>query len=110
MATNRQQFFKKHNIPEGESLSLERISKLSNIPIAALKEVYSKGEGAYSSQPESVRVQGSFEKNPSLAAVPLSGRLSMAQWAMGRVYAFANKSPKVYYKADDSIRKKYGLR
>jgi hypothetical protein len=109
MATNRLQFFKKHGIPETSSLSLPKIAKLSGIPIAALKEVQSRGRGAYSSNPTSVRTQGTFEKNASLSAVPLSGRLSMAQWAMARVYSFVNKGKGTYYGADADIRKKYGV-
>lgn len=109
MATNREQFFKKHGIPLNESLSLPKIAKLANMPLAALKEVQSRGRGAYSSNPTSVRTKGTFGKNPSLAAVPLSGRLSMAQWAMARVYSFVNKGAGTYYKADADIRKKYNI-
>ena len=77
------------------------------MPIAALREVYSRGEGAYSSNPTSVRTKSTFGKNPSLAVVPLKKRLSMAQWAMARVYAFVQKSKGTYYGADADIAKKY---
>lgn len=106
MPTHRERFFKKHGIPTSESLSLAEVSKLSKVPIAALKEVYKRGEGAYSNNPESVRVKGTFAKNPSLAAVPLSGRLSMAQWAMARVYSFVDKG-KTYRTTDKDIATKY---
>ena len=104
--TNREQFFKKHGVPLTESLSLAQVAKLSKVPIAALKEVYKRGEGAYANNPESVRVKGTFAKNPSLAAVPLSGRLSMAQWAMARVYSFVNKGT-TYRTTDKDIATKY---
>lgn len=107
--THREQFFKKHGIPLTESLSLPKVAKLSEMPLAALKEVYSRGLGAASSNPESIRVKGTFAKNPSLAAVPRSGRLSAPQWAMARVYSFVNKGAGTYYKADADIRKKYNV-
>ena len=109
MPTHREAFFKRHNIPKNESLSIEQVSKLSAMPVAALREVYSRGLGAAKSNPESLRVQGSFAKNPSLSAVPRSGRLSSPQWAMARVYSFVNKGAGTYYKADADIRKKYGV-
>lgn len=106
MPTHRERFFKKHGIPTSESLSLAEVAKLSKVPIAALREVYKRGEGAYANNPESVRVKGTFAKNPSLAAVPLSGRLSMAQWAMARVYSFVDKG-KTYRTTDKDIATKY---
>lgn len=108
MPTHREAFFKRHNIPKNESLSIEQVSKLSNVPVAALKEVYQRGLGAAKSNPESVRVKGTFEKNPSLSAVPRSGRLSAPQWAMARIYSFVNHG-KTYKTADADIAKKYGV-
>lgn len=107
--TNREKFFKKHDVPLSESLSMAQVAKLSGMPIAALREVYRRGQGAYSSNPQSVRTKGSFAKNPSLAAVPLAGRLSMAQWSMARVYSFVAKAKGTYYGADADIRKKYDI-
>jgi len=110
MATNREQFLKKNKIPTSQSLSTPEVARIAKMPLPALMEVEARGRGAYSSQPQSVRVKGTFAKNPSLSAVPLSGRLSQQQWARGRSYAFANKSKKVYYGADNDIRLKYGLK
>lgn len=107
MPTNREAFFKKHGIATTESLSLEQVSRLSKQPIAALREVYQRGLGAAKTNPESVRVKGTFAKNASLAAVPRSGRLSAPQWAMARVYAYVQKSKGTYYGADADIVKKY---
>lgn len=106
MPTHREQFLKRHGIPTSQSLSIEDVAKLAKIPVAALREVYNRGEGAYSNNPQSVRVKGTFAKNPSLKSVPLSGRLSMAQWAMARVYSFVNKG-KTYKTADKDIALKY---
>lgn len=76
------------------------------MPVAALRKVYEKGVGAYHTNPESVRVKGTFKKDPS---VPLSGKLSPQQWGMARVYAFVMKTPKVFYGADKHIAEQYHL-
>ena len=77
-----------------------------NIPYRALLEVYKKGIGAWKTNPESVRLQ-SGEKNYKASR---AGKMSKEQWAMARVNAFLEKRDTVYYGADDSIRRKYGLR
>ena len=106
MKTNREAFLSKHDLPTDTSLSLMEISKLSGMPFSALKAVYNKGLGAYHTNPESVRVKGTFKKDPS---APLSVKLSPQQWAMARVYAFVMKTPKVFRKADREIADRYGL-
>jgi hypothetical protein len=110
MATNREQFLKKHNIPTSQSLSTPEIARIAKMPLPALMEVAARGAGAYRTQPESVRVKGTFAKNPSLSAVPLSGRLSQQQWSKARVYSFANRSPKTFGKADADIKRKYNIK
>lgn len=106
MLTNREQFLKKHKLPLDTSLSLKEIAKLSGMPFSALKMVYNKGVGAYHSNPTSVRMKGTFEKNVD---APLSMKLSPEQWGMGRVFAFVNKSKKVFYDADRHIAEMYNL-
>lgn len=106
MKTNRERFLEKHNLPADTSLSLDDIAKLSGFPVKALKKVYSKGEGAYYSNPESVRLQGSFKKDPN---APLSKKLSPQQWSMARVYAFVMKTDKVFYDADRHIAEEHNL-
>ena len=107
MLTNREQFLKKHKLPMDTSLSLLEISQLSKIPLEALQSVFNRGIGAYKTNPESVRVKGTFIKDPS---VPISQKLSKEQWAYARVYAFVMKTQKVYYGADNDIRESYGLK
>jgi hypothetical protein len=106
MATNKQKFLRLHNLPPNTSLSFFDMEKLSGFPVEALKEVYSKGEGAYYSNPLSVRMKGSFVKN---VKAPMSRKLSPEQWAGARVYAFLMKTKKVFYGADKHIAEKYGL-
>lgn len=112
MPTNRERFLAKHTLPKDTSLSLSEISKLSGMPLSALRLVYNKGLGAYASNPVSVRLKpgttygSAYQKN---VPAPLSAKLSAEQWGMGRVYAFVMKSPKVFYGADKSIAEMYGL-
>ena len=99
-------FKKLHGIPESQGLSLSEIAKLSGMPLSALKEVYSKGEGAYSSNLQSVRMKGSFKKGVN---APASQKLSMAQWALARVYSFVMKRKTTFGGVDKHIAVKYKL-
>lgn len=91
--TNREDFLKKHKLEKDTHLSLMEISKLSGMPLTALRLVYNKGVGAYHTNPESVRSQVH----------------SPEQWAMGRVYAFVMKTKSVFYGADRHIAEMYHL-
>jgi hypothetical protein len=106
MKTNRERFLRKHDLPLDTQLSLQEVSKLAGMPFSALKRVYNKGLGAYNTNPESVRVKGTFKKD---ASAPLSVKLSPQQWAYARVMAFVMKTPKVFYKADREIAEMYNL-
>ena len=75
--------------------SLRHKAMMSGIPYGALQMVYNRGIGA-------------FKTNPSSPAA--KGVTSKEQWAFGRVRAFIEKKPTVYRKADDDIRRKYGLK
>lgn len=109
MKTNREKFLEAFGLPKDLSLSLRDISVLTHIPEKALQEVYNRGIGAWRTNISSVRVEGTFEKNPDTKTYPRSARLGKEQWAMARVYAFVMKKPKVYYGADNDIREKYRL-
>jgi len=106
MPTNRELFLKKHDLPMDYSPTMREIAQLADMPVQALRRVYQKGLGAYHTNPESVRVKGSFRKDPD---APLSRKLSPQQWAMGRVYAFVMKTRKVFYDADREIAEEFGL-
>jgi len=106
MITNRERFLKKHNLSSDTHLDVKEISTLSGMPFSALKMVYNKGLGAYHTNPESVRLKGSFKKDPS---APLSRKLSPQQWGLARVYAFVMKTPKVFRGADKHIAEMYDL-
>lgn len=88
-ATKRQQFLKAHKLPD-KSYSLKELSSISKVPLQTLQEVYNRGIGAYKTNPESVRLKGSFVKG---VKAPMSAKLSKEQWAMSRVYSFLTGNP-----------------
>lgn len=90
---NSKEFKKLHNIPVNTSLSLKDIAELSDMPLNALHEVYSKGYGAYFSSPNSIRAN---VKSPE-------------QWAVARVYSFVMRRKNTFGKADRHIAEKYNL-
>ena len=103
--THRLNVLKKFGLSPTTSLSLSELSALSKIPKAGLQSVYNRGIGAYKSNPESVRVKGTFKKDPT---VPLSMKLSKEQWAMARVYSFIDRGT-TFHTTDSDIASKYGL-
>lgn len=86
--TNKQEWNKRHAFKRDESHSLEEIARVSSIKQEILREVYNRGIGAHKTNPQSVRVKGTFKKD---ASVPISKKLSKEQWGMARVYSFVNK-------------------
>jgi hypothetical protein len=80
--TYKQKFNKKHGQPLNQSNSITKIAKLSGISYRNAKQIFERGEGAYYSNPSSVR---KFVKSPQ-------------QWAYARLYASVtpgSKSAKV---------------
>lgn len=88
MPTYREKFLKYYGLPKDMSLSISDISYLTDIPKSILQQVYNRGVGAWRTSIESVRVKGTFEKNPNLTKYPRSARLTKEQWGMARVYSF----------------------
>ena len=76
--TYKNKFNIKYGFPKDESHSLEEISKLTGYKLAGLKIIQEKGEGAYYSNPQSVR---SFIKSP-------------VEWGRSRVYASVSPGSK----------------
>jgi hypothetical protein len=107
MATNRKKFLTHHGLPEDTSLSLNQISILSGMPEEALQLVYNRGIGAWKTNPESVRLQFSFHKK---STAPRTSKISKEAWAFARVYAFTQKTKKVYYGSDNDIREAFDLK
>jgi hypothetical protein len=109
MPTHRENFYRFHNIPLTQHLSIQDISRLSGVNMNILNSVYRRGLGAAATNPASIRIKGSFLKNPNLKLYPISARLSAPQWAMARIYAYVDPiSPgKNYYKQDADLRNKF---
>jgi hypothetical protein len=81
MRTYRQQFNSKYGFPADASHSVADISKLTGYKKSGLKTILEKGEGAFYSNPESVRP---FIKSPE-------------QWGYARLYSavMGGKSAKI---------------
>jgi hypothetical protein len=69
--TYKNKFNKKYGFPKDASHSLSEISKLTGYKLSGLKTIQEKGEGAYYSNPSSVRPQVK----------------SATQWGIARVYS-----------------------
>tara|TARA_R110000737_G_scaffold36592_1_gene56195 strand:+ start:35 stop:310 length:276 start_codon:yes stop_codon:yes gene_type:complete len=78
--TYKQKFNKKYGFKLSEPHSLREIAKITGYGYKGIKTIFEKGEGAYKSNPQSVR------KNVT----------SPQQWAYARVYASVNPSSKAY--------------
>ena len=85
--TNKTDWNKRHGFPPDKSNSKTEISKVSKIPMSIINEVYKRGIGAHRENPQSVRTK-SGKKD---ASAPMSRKMSKEQWAISRVYSFANK-------------------
>jgi hypothetical protein len=96
--THRENFLKKYNLKD-KGYSLKELSKISNVPLSILEEVYNRGSGAYKTNRTSVRMKGSYAKNVD---APYKMKLSKEQWALARVYSFLDGNPK----HDTDLRKK----
>ena len=86
--TNKEQWNRRHGFARDASHSRAEIARVSNVKPNVLAKVYQRGVGAHRTNPESVRVKGTFKKDPT---VPISRKLTKEQWGMARVYSFVNK-------------------
>jgi len=89
--THKENVLKRLGLSFDKGHSLDELSKRSGVPKHILQEVYNRGIGAYKTNPQSVRLKGSFVKNVN---APMSFKLSKEQWAMGRLYSFLDGNPK----------------
>ncbi len=87
--TFKQKFNKKHGQPLDTPNSLTKIARLSGISYKNIKKIFEKGEGAYNTNPQSVR------KNVS----------SPQQWAYSRVYASVTPGSKSAKIDKDLVKK-----
>ena len=86
--THRNEWLKRNGFDVNKSYSLNQLSQMSKVSINDLRSIFNRGVGARKTNPASVRLKGSFKKDPSK---PLSMKLSGKQWGMARIYSFLNK-------------------
>jgi len=89
--THREHVLKKLGLDVNKHYSLDELAKSSGKSRSVLQEVYNRGIGAYKTNPQSVRMKGTFQKNVN---APMSMKLSKEQWAMARVFSFLDGNPK----------------
>ena len=97
MPTHRENVLRKYGLKD-DGHSLSELARVSGYSKDTLQQVYNRGIGAYNTNPQSVRLKGSFVKNP---IAPMSSRLPKEMWAMARVYSFLDGNPK----HDNDLRK-----
>ena len=102
MLTHRQSVLRKYGLTDADHPSLSDLARLSGYSKSVLQEVYNRGVGAWKSNPQSVRIRGTFTKNPSMARYPRSARLPKEMWAMARVYSFLDGG-KTFFTADSDL-------
>ena len=78
--TYKEDFNKKYGYKKDKSHSLKEISDITGYKLSGLKTNYAKGQGAYYSNPKSVRKHIKSDE----------------EWAMARVYASVNPKSKAY--------------
>ena len=88
--THRQNVLRKYKL-EDKGYSIRELSKITGVPRRILQEVYNRGIGAYNTNPQSVRMKGTFKKGVN---APMSMKLSPEQWAYARVYSFLDGNKK----------------
>tara|TARA_R110000850_G_scaffold1207_5_gene7358 strand:- start:1736 stop:2008 length:273 start_codon:yes stop_codon:yes gene_type:complete len=77
--TYKQQFNKKYGFKLNEPHNLKEIADITGYKYSGIKTIFEKGEGAFESNPQSVR--------PGM---------QKQQWAYSRVYASVNPKSKAY--------------
>jgi hypothetical protein len=103
--THREELFERLGKPMDWSPSLQELADATGVPKAALQTIHNRGVGAWKTNPQSVRLAGSFKKDPT---APRTARLGKEQWGRARIYSFLNRG-KAFYTADKDIATKYNL-
>jgi hypothetical protein len=106
MKTHRERVLARLGLSPSVGHSIPELADASRIPAHVLQQVYNRGIGAWRTIPQSVRLKGSFKKDPS---APISMKLSKEQWAMARVYSFIDRG-KTFQTADSDLAEKYSIK
>lgn len=78
--TYKKRFNKKYGFKPDEPHSIKEISDITGYKLSGLKTIFSKGQGAFYSSPQSVRKHIKSDE----------------EWAQARVYAAVNPKSKAY--------------
>jgi len=78
--TYKQKFNRKYGFKLNEPHDLEEIAKITKYKLSGLKTIFEKGEGAFTSNPQSVR--------PNVK--------NAQQWAYSRIYAALDPTSKAH--------------
>jgi hypothetical protein len=92
MTTHKRKYLLSKGLDPNLSLNMDSLSRISGIDRKDLEQIKDRGEGAWSTNIASVRVKGTFKKDPK---VRRSRKLSAQQWGIARVYAFLNKMEEI---------------
>lgn len=108
MLTNRERVLRELGLPMSAHPTFEELSKMTGVPMRVINTVYRRGYAAATTNPESVRIKGTFEKNPNMSRFPRAARLSNEQWGRARVYSFLSGhmglgGGKTYFTADSDL-------
>lgn len=87
--TYKQKFNKKYGFKLNEPHSLKEIADITGYRYKGIKTIFEKGEGAFESNPQSVRPN-----------------MNKQQWAYARVYASVNPNSKSYKIDNIHLKKK----
>jgi len=107
--THRDHVYAKYGLDKKKTYTLPALAKITEIPLSVLKEVESRGKGAYYSggvggrPSSSVRMAGSFKKGVD---APAKKKLSMAQWSRARVFSFIDTYKSIGLKHDTDLVKR----
>ena len=88
--TYKQKYNKKYGFYKNKSHSIKEIAKQTGYRESGLRTIYKKGQGAYFTNPSSVR----------------AGVKSANQWGMARVYAAINRKSKAHKVDQIHLKKK----
>ena len=87
MSTWKNKFNRKYKFDKDKSHSIAAIARLTGYKLSGLRMIYKRGLGAHKTNLPSVRLKGSFKKNPNVKKYGKSKRLPARQWAQASVYS-----------------------
>ena len=103
MSTNKEKYNARYKLPKDTSHSRSEIARRTGIPTRILTEVFKRGVGARTSNPQSVRSASTGKK---VGGSSLRGKMSAEQWGHSRIYSFVTKQKGTWGRADKDLAEK----